>query len=349
MEDKNLDNQNKKEKNKSLFTDNTKLYFKIKYSMAPAKLILSFVIPFLYIAGLVVTFILFYRLFIVLVIYGLIFLFVFSVKSTAVFSKKQEKSREYLIKHLSELKEYDAKVAMITSTFAMQIKNYFALIGRVIYCEVNGKYIKRNIPFNYQQNESIKIYMHDSITNYFLTEQEYLHPDMTLEEYINYENQNNVDKKTTDDQNSAEDVNLDNETDIQDINYENDVYNPNNHDETKKYYKTQLSISPFRMILRFIIAISFMISLLYTFFTGFLVNNLNSFLILFFGGIVILIILDAIVKGIDKGVQKGRERRLIKNIDKLKEYDAIVRLITARVSVQIAGKKPKTFGNHRII
>ena len=95
----------------------------------------------------------------------------------------QEKHKKFMSKNIDQLKEYKAKIVMITAFATLKTINKKVAAGLKMYCEVNGKVYSRLIDgnHNYSKDTEIKVYMHDKIKNFFLTEEEYLHAKMQLE------------------------------------------------------------------------------------------------------------------------------------------------------------------------
>ena len=95
----------------------------------------------------------------------------------------QEKHKKFMIANIDQLKEYKAKIVMITATASVKTRKNKLEAGLRMYCEVNGKAYSRLIDgnYNYSKDTEIKVYMHDKIKNFFLTEEEYLHAKMQLE------------------------------------------------------------------------------------------------------------------------------------------------------------------------
>lgn len=159
--------------------EDTKKYYKNIFKSHPVKASLGLIFAILYMSILAIALfssnlILFLALFFGIIIIGILGNFI----SMVIENKKQERYKTFMLKNIDQLKEYKAKIVMITAKTTVETQKNKKSFGFKIYCEVNGKLYERSVDGNYSKDMEIKIYVHDKIPKFFLTEEEYLHAKM---------------------------------------------------------------------------------------------------------------------------------------------------------------------------
>ena len=182
IDDKTSDNQNSFEKEvyNPRDRENFNKYYDIQRKTSSKKSIVGVAFTIIYICALFVMMFLNPIIFLILFFVGIILLLVYNAILKSVEKKRQEKNDKFMIENIDQLKVYDATVRLITASVIVGGKKNQKSYGHTIYCEVNGKYLKKNTEVEYSKDMPIKIYMHDKIPNYFLTEEEYLHAKMKI-------------------------------------------------------------------------------------------------------------------------------------------------------------------------
>lgn len=160
--------------------EQSKKLYEIQLKMNPKKAKASLIFAIVYMV--ILFFMAIFNVVIFLILFfGGIFIFIpASFISAGVKNEKQNKYKKFMLENIEQLKEYNAKIVLITAIATVKNKKKTKSVGFKIYCEVDGKYYERLIEgnYNYSVGMEIKIYMHDKVPNFFLTEEEYLHSKM---------------------------------------------------------------------------------------------------------------------------------------------------------------------------